>query len=121
MTVRESILKSTIGRALTVGGVASAILAGGVVFAPTAANAAENAQTSAMGVYAGESAARACLAAAPKPEARTQAGNCGLSRWNHGYKSNRVVGKKRCYYFLTTAWNPCSIPAQYNSSACKAI
>lgn len=119
MGVREGILKASMARVLSLSGAAAVVLVGGVALGGAPANALSTAP--AAQISAQSQVAAACTAAAPKPKAESQIGKCGLSQWAHSYKSNKVVGKKRCYYFLTTAWNPCATPSQYNSSACKAI
>jgi hypothetical protein len=106
-------------RVLSLSGAAAVVMVGGIALGGTPANALSAAPEVRSGSQS--QVAAACTAAAPKPKAESQIGKCGLSHWAHSYKSNKVVGKKRCYYFLTTAWNACATPSQYNSSACKAI
>lgn len=114
MGVREAILESRIGRGFALAGVGASILAGGVVLGSAGVASA------ATGVEVAPSMGVMCTLS-PEPKASSYIKRCGLSQIAYTYKSNRVVGKKRCYYFLATAWNPCSIPVQYNTQACKAI
>lgn len=114
MGVREIIMNSTMSRNAAFVGASAALIAGGVFIGPTAsASAAPN-------VTASASLAKVC-SLAPDARAANHTKRCGYSQIHYGYKSNRVVGKKRCYYFLATAWNPCSTPVQYGAQACKAI
>jgi hypothetical protein len=113
MGVREAIVNSRFSRGAALAGTGAALVAGGVFIGPVAsASAAPVVQSATVS---------ATCSLAPDAKASSHLKRCGLSQINYGYKSSKVVGKKRCYYFLATAWNPCSTPVQYDAQACKAI
>jgi hypothetical protein len=103
MSVREAILSSRLGRTVALTGMAVAVAGAGIV------------------LPAGAPAQAAACSLAPKAVAYSHTKRCGLSQINYGYQKTVVKPRQKCYYFLATAWNPCSTPTQYSAYACKAI
>lgn len=123
MSMRKVILKSAIGRSVVLTAAGVCVAGGGIFFSGISSASAATISSSTLAptdsaVSAGSTSR--CLLA-PDAKASSHTKRCGLTQINYGYKYNVVSGKKRCYYFLATAWNPCSIPAQYTTYACKAI
>ncbi|WIE72561.1 hypothetical protein [Curtobacterium sp. MCJR17_020] len=103
MDIRNAILQSKLGRNVALAGTAVAVIGAGIVL-PT-----------------GPAAQAATCSLGPIAKASSYVQRCGLSQIAYTYQKTVVKPRQKCYYFLATAWNPCSTPTQYNTYACKAI
>lgn len=118
MTTRQQILKNALSKSLALGAATAAISGGALALgAPASAASVSSPAASTRAVSTRDN----CSNMKPDPKPESQYKTCGKTNAAHVYKSNAVVGNKRCYYFLTTQWNPCALPAQTNTSACKAL